>query len=41
MPTFNQLVKHGRKSKKEKSHSPALHVNMNTLKKRTNKVVSP
>lgn len=41
MPTFNQLVKQGRKTKQEKSKSPALHVNMNTLKKRTTHVNSP
>lgn len=41
MPTFNQLVKQGRHTKKTKSHSPALHVNMNTLKKRETEVVSP
>lgn len=41
MPTFNQLVKQGRKSKQEKSKSPALHLNMNTLQRRSNQVTSP
>ncbi len=41
MPTFNQLVKQGRHDKTYKSHSPALHVNMNTLKKRETEIVSP
>lgn len=41
MPTFNQLVKKGRQSKKEKSQSPALHVNRNTLNRTTSRVVSP
>ena len=41
MPTFNQLVKQGRKSKQEKSKSSALHLNMNTLQRRSNQVTSP
>ena len=41
MPTFNQLVKQGRHDKNYKSHSPALHVNMNTLKKRETEIISP
>lgn len=41
MPTFNQLVKKGRSSKTYKPKAPALHVKMNTLKKRTSNVVSP
>lgn len=41
MPTFNQLVKAGRSSKSYKSSSPALHVAMNTLKKRTSEVMAP
>ena len=41
MPTFNQLVKQGRSSKTYKPKAPALHVKMNTLKKRTSNVVSP
>ena len=40
MPTFNQLVKQGRSSKTYKPKAPALHVKMNTLKKRTSNVVS-
>lgn len=34
MPTINQLVRHGRKSTKSKSKSPALHRGFNTLKNR-------
>ena len=41
MPTFNQLVKQGRSSKTYKPKAPALHVKMNTLKKRTSNVVQP
>lgn len=41
MPTFNQLVKAGRSTKASKSGSPALHVNFNTLKKRSTEVLSP
>lgn len=41
MPTFNQLVKKGRQSKKKKSNSPALHVNHNTLTRRDTHVESP
>ena len=41
MPTFNQLVKVGRSTKVSKSGSPALHVNFNTLKKRSTEVLSP
>lgn len=41
MPTFNQLVKQGRHDKNYKSHSPALHVNMNTLKKHETEIISP
>lgn len=41
MPTFNQLVKQGRKSKQKKSGSPALHINHNTLTRRDNEVQSP
>lgn len=41
MPTFNQLVKQGRKSKKEKSKTPALGVGMNTLKNRRSYYNSP
>lgn len=41
MPTFNQLVKNGRQTKKKESNSPALHVNMNTLQKRATQVTSP
>lgn len=41
MPTFNQLVKAGRKSKSYKSSSPALLTAQNTLKKRSIEVASP
>jgi len=41
MPTFSQLVRSGRQSKKKKSASPALHVKMNSLKRRTTIVHSP
>ena len=41
MPTFNQLVKQGRQAKKEKSKSPALHVNMNSLTRRESTVYAP
>lgn len=39
MPTFNQLVKHGRKVHVYKSKSPALHRSVNSIKKTT--VVNP
>ena len=32
MPTFNQLVKKGRKSATYKSNSPAMQYGLNTLK---------
>ena len=41
IPTFNQLVKTGRASKTYKSKSPALHIGMNTLKKRNTETTSP
>ena len=41
MPTFNQLVRHGRDQVKYKSKSPALQVGVNTLKKETTNVPSP
>ena len=41
MPTFNQLVKAGRTSKIYKSTAPALHLGMNTLKKRETEQSSP
>lgn len=34
MPTINQLVRKGRKSKKKKSGAPALQYNFNTFKQR-------
>lgn len=41
MPTTNQLIRKGRKSKKKKSKSPALHYNMNTIHNKPNTVISP
>ena len=41
MPTFNQLVRHGREQVSYKSKSPALQVGINTLKKQTTNVPSP
>lgn len=41
MPTINQLVRQSRKSAITKSTSPALDVNLNTLKKRETTVNSP
>lgn len=41
MPTFNQLVKQGRKVMQEKSKSPALQVGLNIEKKRTLEMSSP
>ena len=41
MPTFNQLVKQGRSTKVDKSKSAALHIGMNTLKKRETDYHSP
>lgn len=41
MPTFNQLVRKGRKTMEKKSGSPALSKNLNTLRKKTTEVASP
>ncbi len=41
MPTINQLIRHGRKSLVSKSKTPALGVNLNTLKKRETNADSP
>ncbi len=41
MPTINQLVRKARKSKKEKSKSPALGVGMNTIRNRYSRYNSP
>src|SRR5690554_6508370 len=41
MPTFNQLVRKGRKSVEYKSNSPALQKGFNSLKKKTTDVSSP
>lgn len=41
MPTFNQLVKNGRKSLVKKSTAPALQKGFNTLKKRATDVSAP
>ena len=41
MPTFNQLVKQGRKSVAKKSNSPALQSSYNSLKKKSVNTSSP
>ncbi|MBR7142778.1 MAG: 30S ribosomal protein S12 [Clostridia bacterium] len=41
MPTFNQLVRHGRKQVSYKSKSPALQKGLNTLKREATDVSSP
>ena len=41
MPTINQLIRKGRTRSIEKSKSPALGVNLNTLNKRQSTVNSP
>lgn len=41
MPTINQLIKSGREKVVYKSKSPALGVNLNTLKKKETEVNSP
>lgn len=41
MPTFNQLVRKGRKTAVKKSTAPALQKGMNTLKKRPTEQSSP
>jgi small subunit ribosomal protein S12 len=41
MPTFNQLVRKGRKVSAEKSKSPALQRSLNTLRKRSVEISSP
>ena len=41
MPTFNQLVKQGRKSVGKKSNSPALQYTYNSLKKKSTESASP
>ena len=41
MPTFNQLVRHGRKQVSYKSKSPALQAGINTLKQTATNVPSP
>ncbi len=41
MPTFNQLVRTGRKTSKKKSAAPALQKSLNSLKKRTTDKSSP
>ena len=41
MPTFNQLVKTGRKTSKKKSTAPALNKSLNSLKKKTTDKSSP
>jgi len=41
MPTFNQLVRKGRKTIKKKSTAPALQKGMNSLKKKPTDISSP
>lgn len=41
MPTFNQLVKTGRKTSKKKPTAPALNKSLNSLKKKTTDMSSP
>ena len=41
MPTFNQLVNKGRKSKASKTHVPALASGLNTLRRRPSYYSSP
>lgn len=41
MPTINQLIRHGRKSKKKKSKSPALRRGVNSIKRVKTKTTSP
>ena len=41
MPTFNQLVKNGRKSVEKKSTSPALQKSYNSLRKKVNDSSAP
>ena len=41
MPTFNQLVRTGRKTSKKKSTAPALQKSLNSLKKKTTYKSSP
>ena len=41
MPTINQLVKHGRKSKSQKSKSPALNKGFNSMTRKETKTTSP
>ena len=41
MPTFNQLVRKGRKTVEKKSNSPALQHGYNSLRKKTTNTSSP
>ena len=41
MPTFNQLVKHGRKTAVKKSTAPALQKGYNSLQKKATDISSP
>lgn len=41
MPTFNQLVKQGRKKSTYKSNSPAMQYSLNTLKNKETNLPSP
>ncbi|GHV37169.1 30S ribosomal protein S12 [Clostridia bacterium] len=41
MPTFNQLVRHGREQSTYKSKAPALQKGLNTLRKKTTDLSAP
>ena len=41
MPTFNQLVRHGRQQQTSKSNSPAMQKGLNTLKNKETDLSSP
>ncbi len=41
MPTFNQLVRKGRKTVEKKSTAPALQRSLNTLRRKTTEMSSP
>ena len=41
MPTFNQLVRKGRKTVEKKSTAPALQKSLNTLKRKQSNISSP
>ena len=41
MPTFNQLVRKGRKTVEKKSTAPALQKGLNSLQKKYRRIFSP